>query len=78
MKTKYEKSRSHEYAEKWFLKNGYKIIEVKQLISKTIFVIEKDDVSIDIDIYNNAINIESYMKSIKNLIDLKMNFLKSN
>ena len=71
MECKYEKSKNHKYAEKWFTKNGFEIINVKQYIYKTIFTVKKNEFEANLDIPNEVINIESYMKCVEKLFNLR-------
>jgi hypothetical protein len=68
----YEKSKNHLYAEKWFKDNGFEIVASKQYIHKTIFTVRKNEFEANLDIQNEVINIESYMKCVEKLFNLKM------
>ena len=72
MKYQYEKSKNHKYAEKWFNENGFEIINTKQYLHKTIFTVKKNEFETNLDIQNEVINIESYMKCVEKLFNLKM------
>lgn len=68
----YEKSKNHLYAEQYFKKQGFEIIATKQYIHKTIFTVKKNDFEANLDVQNGATNIESYMKCVEKLFNLKM------
>ena len=58
----YEKSKNELYAEQWFKDNGFEIVDLKQYISKTKYVIKKNNVEMKFDLPNTVTDIQSYMR----------------
>lgn len=57
------------HAEKWFTDNGYEFSIKKRIMSKTVYVLRKDDAEMEFDIPSGITNAKFYLDACKCLIE---------
>ena len=55
MERKWERSKMEIYAEKWWLNNGYSFEIKKEWISKTVYIVRKDDKEWQFEVSNSQL-----------------------
>ena len=59
---KYEQNSNEMYAESWFKMHGFEIVSCKQYISRTKYVIKKNNIEMKWDLPYCVTDIKSYMQ----------------
>lgn len=55
-----EKTKNEIYLEKYFVENGYEILDIKQYNSKTKYVVKKDDIEEKFELPFGVTNIKGW------------------